>query len=206
TFVGHNFIQYDLLEVFDRLLPGHPIRREHVIDTLVVSRLIHYGRKGGHSLRAFGEKYGIIKKGQDIDVWEEFSEGMVDRCHSDTEINLRAYQEFLRFLRDPEWDRALRLEHDIAHVTGVMSQNGFAFDLDAARRMHAEISDLLLPIDESLAKAFPPKVVPVREVTPRVTKTGAFNLNDFRWYDRSEEHTSELQSRDNLVCRLLLEK
>src|SRR5690606_41408676 len=26
-----------------------------------------------------------------------------------------------------------------------------------------------------------------------------------RWY-RSEEHTSELQSRENLVCRLLLEK
>src|SRR5690606_39504015 len=26
-----------------------------------------------------------------------------------------------------------------------------------------------------------------------------------KWY-RSEEHTSELQSRDNLVCRLLLEK
>src|SRR5207302_9847248 len=26
------------------------------------------------------------------------------------------------------------------------------------------------------------------------------------WRDRSEEHTSELQSRENLVCRLLLEK
>src|SRR5690606_38975735 len=26
------------------------------------------------------------------------------------------------------------------------------------------------------------------------------------YYDRSEEHTSELQSRENLVCRLLLEK
>src|SRR5690606_40129849 len=26
------------------------------------------------------------------------------------------------------------------------------------------------------------------------------------WYFRSEEHTSELQSRENLVCRLLLEK
>src|SRR5690606_41610023 len=26
------------------------------------------------------------------------------------------------------------------------------------------------------------------------------------WKDRSEEHTSELQSRENLVCRLLLEK
>src|SRR5438105_11396158 len=27
-----------------------------------------------------------------------------------------------------------------------------------------------------------------------------------RWKDRSEEHTSELQSRVDLVCRLLLEK
>src|SRR5699024_11961325 len=26
------------------------------------------------------------------------------------------------------------------------------------------------------------------------------------WFDRSEEHTSELQSRFDLVCRLLLEK
>src|SRR5690606_41423255 len=26
------------------------------------------------------------------------------------------------------------------------------------------------------------------------------------WIQRSEEHTSELQSRENLVCRLLLEK
>ena len=28
----------------------------------------------------------------------------------------------------------------------------------------------------------------------------------WRWNGRSEEHTSELQSRRNLVCRLLLEK
>src|SRR5690606_40961812 len=29
---------------------------------------------------------------------------------------------------------------------------------------------------------------------------------EFYTYHRSEEHTSELQSRENLVCRLLLEK
>src|SRR5690606_41752630 len=28
----------------------------------------------------------------------------------------------------------------------------------------------------------------------------------FLFFERSEEHTSELQSRENLVCRLLLEK
>src|SRR5690606_11261494 len=32
----------------------------------------------------------------------------------------------------------------------------------------------------------------------------AFDASDI--VDRSEEHTSELQSRENLVCRLLLEK
>src|SRR5690606_40938711 len=41
----------------------------------------------------------------------------------------------------------------------------------------------------------------------------ALSLIDQAWYEadyiptvRSEEHTSELQSRENLVCRLLLEK
>src|SRR5690606_40820110 len=69
-------------------------------------------------------------------------------------------------------------------------------------------------------------------VTPREVGTGEFGpmhefVGDFeevpfggsRWYrvpfalwvlagdvQRSEEHTSELQSRENLVCRLLLEK
>src|SRR2546426_7892594 len=32
------------------------------------------------------------------------------------------------------------------------------------------------------------------------------NNGGLEWHDRSEEHTSELQSPCNLVCRLLLEK
>src|SRR5690606_40634653 len=43
------------------------------------------------------------------------------------------------------------------------------------------------------------------------SKAGAGNeasevISVARCIDRSEEHTSELQSRENLVCRLLLEK
>src|SRR5437016_11532905 len=44
--------------------------------------------------------------------------------------------------------------------------------------------------------------------TPRLDQGIAVaeaKLND-AWKDRSEEHTSELQSLTNLVCRLLLEK
>src|SRR5690606_41416005 len=35
---------------------------------------------------------------------------------------------------------------------------------------------------------------------------GEVGAHDAEADDRSEEHTSELQSRENLVCRLLLEK
>src|SRR5690606_39429719 len=42
------------------------------------------------------------------------------------------------------------------------------------------------------------RVLLVRHTTPTTSTTGAGS--------RSEEHTSELQSRENLVCRLLLEK
>src|SRR5690606_40755328 len=35
---------------------------------------------------------------------------------------------------------------------------------------------------------------------------GADRILGEQLHDRSEEHTSELQSRENLVCRLLLEK
>src|SRR5207302_7495049 len=36
--------------------------------------------------------------------------------------------------------------------------------------------------------------------------SGHFRAAILDWKLRSEEHTSELQSRENLVCRLLLEK
>src|SRR5207302_1987218 len=37
-------------------------------------------------------------------------------------------------------------------------------------------------------------------------RSGAYEIDFSAQADRSEEHTSELQSRENLVCRLLLEK
>src|SRR3989442_10903093 len=48
----------------------------------------------------------------------------------------------------------------------------------------------------------------VRAVTARIAGTAPPSLDDHSSPDdsRSEEHTSELQSRPHLVCRLLLEK
>src|ERR1039458_10544068 len=40
----------------------------------------------------------------------------------------------------------------------------------------------------------------------RTSDPDRFYSDDLQWLERSEEHTSELQSLRHLVCRLLLEK
>src|SRR5207302_8692714 len=48
-----------------------------------------------------------------------------------------------------------------------------------------------------------PRIVDRRAVRGVAVQSAEMRFGDFQ---RSEEHTSELQSRENLVCRLLLEK
>src|SRR2546427_7259122 len=45
-----------------------------------------------------------------------------------------------------------------------------------------------------------------RYAVERARDAGKLSEAEFRDFRRSEEHTSELQSQSNLVCRLLLEK
>src|SRR2546430_4445861 len=56
---------------------------------------------------------------------------------------------------------------------------------------------------------WPERVRPLRhrdEEAPAAHRGGLRGLAEARYDGRSEEHTSELQSQSNLVCRLLLEK
>src|SRR5690606_41043811 len=89
--------------------------------------------------------------------------------------------------------------------------------LAAARDLHSfptrRSSDL--PEDPDAPFDFPDKTILIKhfyypldfrkpEGEKRVIETRLLIKNNGTW--RSEEHTSELQSRENLVCRLLLEK
>src|SRR5690349_23026519 len=47
---------------------------------------------------------------------------------------------------------------------------------------------------------------PINIFLPSGSVNSTIKYVGFMWYTRSEEHTSELQSRRDLVCRLLLEK
>src|SRR3712207_8661948 len=63
---------------------------------------------------------------------------------------------------------------------------------------------LLLPVHSCTARQSPPRRLRPMASARIEGKEGGLLMS--RWIGRSEEHTSELQSRQYLVCRLLLEK
>src|SRR5687768_17870874 len=76
------------------------------------------------------------------------------------------------------------------------------------RRSSDLTSDVTVDLSALAAEAEQPNdVLADREYGP-LGKLDALELAGYgyRWIRRSEEHTSELQSRLHLVCRLLLEK
>src|SRR6266576_770907 len=59
--IGHNILGYDL-PVIGRLLSKElPLDTVEFIDTLIVSKLVNYSRKEGHSLASYGEELGLPK-------------------------------------------------------------------------------------------------------------------------------------------------
>lgn len=181
TICGHNFLGFDL-PVMDDYFPGS-VHRDQVLDTLVVSRLLYYNRPGGHSLQAWGERYGIQKEHSDLldKDFETFSEAMIERCISDVRINVAVLKGFMRFLKDPEWQHSIWLEHFVQGVCQDMKTHGFRFDTDAAQRLYDEVLGRVQEIDELLSTAFPARRKHYRSFTPRKTKKGTLNAQDFQW-------------------------
>src|SRR2546430_10027513 len=63
-----------------------------------------------------------------------------------------------------------------------------------------------LSLHDALPISSSKKLNPICGTRMNVSWPGATGLLNFNSVRRSEEHTSELQSQSNLVCRLLLEK
>src|SRR5690606_41525928 len=96
--------------------------------------------------------------------------------------------------------------HDYRYLASFPTRR--SSDLGAAMLEHGVAAAALAAYDEKLCPEISPLILRNRGAGP----FGLLNLLDERCggvfdnIDRSEEHTSELQSRENLVCRLLLEK
>lgn len=177
--VGHNACSYDI-PVLSRLTRIDELGVQFdVVDTLVVSRLLDFSRDGGHSLASWSEVLKVEKTEQP--PWEAFSEALVDHSLQNCRITLALYKRFLPYLNSKRWRPAIDLEHFMVGACREINHNGFHFNLDKARELRYNINIDLEKLDAELLTAFPPTVQAVRSITPRFTKFGTLNRNDFRW-------------------------
>jgi len=167
--IGHNIIRFDL-PALKKLYRFEYAGK--VTDTLVLSRLIHtnladqdrlanvtstyipYKMAGSHGLKAWGYRLGCLKGTFLADHgFDHFSEEMMCYCIKDTEVTYELY----RLLSKEGWDkRCLILEHKFATVIHLMEQNGFRFNIEAARKLYVQLSQRKLELNEQLQEMFPP--------------------------------------------------
>lgn len=152
-----------------------------VLDTLVLSRLVNYSIPGGHSLEAWGDRFGVKKLGAGITDWSCWTQEMEDRCGSDTEINWRIVDRYHRIWSDPAWQPALKTEHFVARMCWRMHNDGFCFNSPEAEVLADGLRSKLSKLDDAIRDAFPPKATPIREIHPRRTAKGTLDRTDFRW-------------------------
>lgn len=171
NFVFHNGLGFDVA-VINRLVQPELINPQSVIDTLVVSRLVDYTLDGkGHSLDAWGRRLGDHKIG--FKDFSALTQEMIVYCHQDVTVTVKLYRRLKAVITDPEWQDALRCEHDIQILCEEMTANGFYFDHQKAAELLTEIKDRMAQLEAGFQEDFPPKLEEVHRVIYRKKKDGS---------------------------------
>lgn len=175
--VGHYALRYDVL-VINRLIPAAKITQQTTLDTFVIGKLVEFNRKG-HSLEDYGEDFGVLKVIQN--KWDEWDDNFIPRCTVDVDITERVYQRYLRYLSSATWKPAIDLEHYVDILCQDISKNGFAFDIEASKKLYIIISKELSILTKRLQDIFPKKTILVKEVVPKATKFGTIHRGAFKF-------------------------
>lgn len=155
--IGHNLIGFDA-PVLKRLW-NIGIKRGQAVDTLIMSRLLNPVIEGGHSLRAWGVRFGGDGKQDFTDFDGGLTDEMRDYCIQDVHLTVELYQRLRESLdkwRDAQ--TALLLERDVAIECSKQERNGFKLDVPQAQILSAELSDRMGVIEDELQNIFPPIV------------------------------------------------
>lgn len=165
--VGHNIIKFDIPAI-QKLYPWFQPKGV-VRDTIVCTRLIYTNLKerdfayrnkhpefptkliGKHALEAWGHRLGEYK-GDFRGPWTDWSEEMQTYCEQDTRVTYRLWNK----IQTKNYsEQAIQLEHDFAEILFKQEQRGFAFDVEAGRKLYAELCKKRLDLEEQLKAVFP---------------------------------------------------
>jgi DNA polymerase-1 len=187
--IGHNVLGYDLLAI--NLLLGNciPLPAEKSCDTLIISKMVDYSRKS-HSLESYGEEFNLPKG--DFSDWSKYSLEMEEYCIRDVDITEKIYRKYIRFINAPKHRKAILCEHKFQLVVNNLTENGFDFNHDKARKLLNKVEGELSEIDRKIEEAFPPREVVVREFTPKATKFGTISKTSVPRSLHEEIHKYEI--------------
>jgi len=109
--IGLNNLSFDDGHINYLLGKGTLVDSSKSLDLLIVSRLVWYSRPGGHSVKAWVKRFGMLKP--EIEVYDDpkMIDEYVNRCEHDVEIQHRIYLELKRHIDDPEFGMAIDIEH-----------------------------------------------------------------------------------------------
>lgn len=188
SIIGHNIIGYDY-PVLDSFYHGS-IDPTKIIDTLVLSRVLRFKPLDGEgqSLEAWGVRFGSPKHLSPD--FRKYSKEMLEYCIQDVEITHQLYGYLREYLDAPAYHQAVDTEMKFAWICQDMHQNGFKYDKQAADNLSLELSKRLEDLDREIRWAFPPKLRPVRDITPRLTKHGTISRSNLprNWTDYTKLH------------------
>lgn len=186
--VGQNILSFDLPAL--KILHGLEVSEHQVFDTMIASRLMYASQRdidfqtpgfpkelvGSHSLKAWG--YRLTNRKYESPAFTKRTDELVEYCIQDVKITM---QLFDRILAHPAYNhavRALDIEMRFAHIIKQQERHGFAFDVKAAQKLHANLRKRILEIEAGMGKVFPPKVIPrVSEKTGKTLKPKVEEFN-----------------------------
>ena len=165
--IGHNIIGFDIPMV--EKFGGVDLSSKKIIDTLILSRLFNPTRDGGHSLETWGYKLGYPKI--EFEDYLNYSTEMLNYCVRDVQLNTRVLQELRKESKGfkPE---CIDLEQGVAKIMKQQEQDGFAFDMQSALSLSAELREKMQQIEDEVHATFKPKWVDTKQVTPYIKKDG----------------------------------
>lgn len=162
--IGHNIYAYDI-PLIERLYgPLNKQPYHQVFDTIIVSRMLYPEITsnplpgGSHSLKSWGE-FLREEKIEYTGSFEKFTYDMGNYCMQDAKVGAAIYShmQYLPFVKTYEND--VILEHKVASVIYKQVENGFSFDLPAARSLEATLLLEKSLIEDKMRKVFPDKVL-----------------------------------------------
>src|SRR6056297_750849 len=177
--VMHNGVGFDWKVLCNFFGEDH-LPFEKVVDTLIISRLLKYDRKGGHSLDAWGKRV-FLDKGKFTDFAGGLTDEMIDYCKNDVDVTIKVYKRLVKDIKEnggmDVWAKAVRVEHDIQRVLEKATENGFLFKADEAENMLGEIVGRMSQLEDEFQRDFPPKLEIVNTLKYKLKADGFPHAN-----------------------------